>query len=93
MYEVVYSRKFKSSYKKLLRSGNFDSEEFETIGGLLETGNALPLKYRDHALKGNLQNKRECHISSNMLLVYEVYTDLKVIVLDDIGTHAKLFDR
>ncbi|MCR2103276.1 type II toxin-antitoxin system YafQ family toxin [Campylobacter upsaliensis] len=27
-------------------------------------------KYKDHALKGNLKTFRECHIKSDLLLIY-----------------------
>jgi len=47
------------------------------------------LKYRDHALKGNYIGRRECHISSDWLLIYRV--DGNELYLDRTGTHADLF--
>ena len=91
MYEIIYSRRFKTSYKRLDRSGRFDREEFGEVIELLEAGQELPKKYFDHALIGNLQAKRECHLASDILLVYEKHIEYKVITLSDIGNHAHVF--
>ncbi|HEY9583345.1 MAG TPA: type II toxin-antitoxin system mRNA interferase toxin, RelE/StbE family [Candidatus Paceibacterota bacterium] len=91
MYEIISAKKFRSSYKKVSRSGNFDLDEFEKVLEFLRKGEGLPKRYFDHALKANLGNKRECHISGDMLLTYEVRIDYKVIVLSDIGNHAHVF--
>ena len=93
MYEIISAKKFKSAYKKLLKSGRFDQGEFKNIIELLKKDGSLPPKYRDHVLKGDMQEKRECHISSDLLLIYEIHLHLKVIVFTDIGTHSKIFDR
>lgn len=91
MYEISHARKFKTSYRKLLKSGSFDSEELEKIIELLRDGSELPDKYHDHALKGNLQFKRECHISGNLLLIYEIFPNYKTVLLSEIGIHSQLF--
>lgn len=91
MYEINHAKKFKISYKKLLKSGRFDSNELEKIIEYLCNGSELPDKYHDHALKGNLQLKRECHISGNLLLIYEIFPNYKTILLSEIGTHSQLF--
>ena len=49
----------------------------------------LPLKNKDHALKGNYTGRRECHISPDWLLIYRLYEN--ELYLDRTGTHADLF--
>ncbi|MDP3962292.1 MAG: type II toxin-antitoxin system YafQ family toxin [bacterium] len=91
MYEIVYNKKFKSAYKKIIRSGRFDIERFQKIVAFFVEGIDLPVQYRDHALTGNLSGRRECHISGDTLLIYEVYVEKKIVVFDNIGNHAQLF--
>lgn len=94
MYEITRSKKFKIAYKKLMRSGrsDFSNDEFEYIVDLLALGKDLPEKFRDHFLKGTFSGQRECHITSNMLLIYEIDVLNKIITLAEIGTHAQIFD-
>ncbi len=56
---------------------------------LLSQGQALPPEARDHALIGNWLNFRECHISGDLILIYQVEAD--TIKLVRIGTHSQLF--
>lgn len=91
MYEITRGKKFKIAYKKLIRSGKFDRDALEQVISLLTLGTDLPEKYREHFLKGPFQEKKECHITSNLLLIYEVDTPNKIITLAGIGTHAQLF--
>lgn len=72
-------------------SEDFDMEKFESITNCLSNGNKLPSQFRDHELKGDYANCRECHIKSDLLLIYEVDNDLMVITLVDIGSHSELF--
>ena len=41
----------------------------------LAIGEPLPEKNRDHQLTGNYGNCRECHITPEWLLIYEIYED------------------
>jgi mRNA interferase YafQ len=93
MYEIAHAKKFKTSYKKLIKSGrsDFDDDELKYVVHLLSESRELPEKYRDHSLRGNFQGLKECHITSNILLIYEVDTDNKIITLSEMGTHAQLF--
>ena len=38
----------------------------------LANGEPLPAKNRDHALIGDYEGCRECHIASDWLLIYEI---------------------
>ena len=63
---------------------------------LLLAGNETPLgpEWRDHALKGEWSNHRECHVGGDFLLIYRL--DEKVgpggtVVFVRAGTHSELF--
>jgi mRNA interferase YafQ len=49
----------------------------------------LPIRCRDHALTGNYQNHRECHIEPDWLLIYK--STENSIILERTGSHADLF--
>ncbi len=49
----------------------------------------LPIKYRDHSLKGKFSIFRECHIQPDLLLIYYIEND--VVKLVRLGSHSQLF--
>jgi mRNA interferase YafQ len=51
----------------------------------------LPIKNRNHKLKGNFKDYWECHIEPDWLLIYKL-TSTEVI-LARTGTHADLFNQ
>jgi mRNA interferase YafQ len=68
-----------------------DDEEtnyIEVIYNLLN-GQDLETKYKDHQLKGNMKDFRECHIKPDLLLIYRIENN--VLELVDIGSHSELF--
>ena len=58
---------------------------------LLANGETLPIQYRDHNLTGNYIGCRECHISPDWLLIYEVDNNELILYLLRTGTHSDLF--
>ena len=62
-----------------------------TVIKKLATGEVLDASYRDHPLKGNYEGCRECHITSDWLLIYEVSDGELILYLTRTGTHSDLF--
>ena len=89
-YEVVKSKQFRKSLRKMLRRGK-DIEKLNTVVSMLARGETLPAKYRDHALSGDLAALRDCHIENDWLLLYYIEANVLVLTLTDTGTHADLF--
>lgn len=58
-YKVRLSKQFKKDLRKLQRS-SFDMSKLKEVVFQLENDEILNPKLKDHALKGNLKNKREC---------------------------------
>ncbi len=46
--------------------------------------------WRDHALKGEWADHRECHIGGDFLLIYRA--DERSVIFVRAGTHADLFE-
>jgi mRNA interferase YafQ len=57
----------------------------------LANGEPLSEKNLDHPLKGNYEGCRECHITPDWLLVYEIYDEELILYLTRTGTHSDLF--
>lgn len=90
-YELSYTSKFRKSLKKIVLSGKFKIELLETVLNILKERSRLPEKYKDHELNGKLKGLRECHIKGDLLLIYEVDKDERLIILHEIGSHSYLF--
>ena len=93
MYHVIRTKDFERSYGKIKHSGKFKPQVEENLSeviGLLAIGKRLPALYKDHQLRGELQQFRECHIKGDLLLVYQVRENELLLVLMDIGTHSRL---
>ncbi len=70
------------------------SQPYTEVLNTLARGLSLDEKYRDHALTGNWQGFRECHIFSDLLLIYSVEEreDEVKIIYTRLGTHSELFE-
>jgi len=89
--QIVQSRRFKKSYKRVHRYKRFDREIFIYIIQQLAVKKKLQEKYKDHALTGALKRYRECHIAPDILLIYEIDNNVLTLTLVNIGNHAQLF--
>ena len=65
----------------------------KSIVDKLLQGIPLDEKYKDHPLKGNWNEFRECHIQPNWLLIYLIEDDILTLTLVDTGTHADLYKK
>lgn len=91
MYQKSYSRRFKRSVKRIVRSGQISRELIENVISDLSSGNILNEKYHDHPLAGKWKGSRECHIRPDLLLVYRIDEGVLVLLLIDMGSHSQLF--
>lgn len=90
MRKIKYHSSFKRDYKKIKKRG-YDISKLEYVLNLLVNGEELPEKYQDHYLNGEYAGCRECHITPDWLLIYEVNDDSLVLFLTRTGTHSDLF--
>lgn len=79
MKQIELTTNFAKNWKAL-RKKHYDYEKLNTVIELLATTTELPGKYKDHALYGNWQGYRECHIEANWLLIYQT-TETKLILI------------
>ncbi len=63
----------------------------EEIIQKLVRGEQSPEKNKDHSLSGDYIGCRECHITPDWLLIYEIDNGELVLYLTRTGTHSDLF--
>lgn len=90
MYQIVYTNRMKKDVRLMKKRGK-DLSKLTRVLNLLCLGKPLPKKYRDHALSGDLNDFRECHIESDWLLMYQIYEDTLILSATATGTHSDLF--
>ncbi len=92
MYKIVYTNRMKKDAKLMKKQGK-DMRKLIQVLSLLSTGNPLPIQYKDHSLKGNLHDFRECHIEPDWLLMYQIFEDNLILSATATGSHADLFGK
>ena len=89
-YNVKFSNRFKRDLK-IARKRGYRIELLEEVVATLAQGEKLDPRYRDHELSGNYENMRECHITPDWLLVYQIFENELILFLSRTGTHSDLF--
>lgn len=89
-YQLAFTGSFKKGLKVSKKRG-LNIGLLDAVVDKLLSGTPLEEKYKDHALKGNWNGFRECHIQPDWLLIYLVEDDILTLTLVDTGTHADLF--
>ena len=90
MINIVSSNRFKKDLKLAIRRG-YNISLLEEVVNKLAMGEILEKKYRDHELSGDFKGLRECHITPDWLLVYQIVDSELVLYLSRTGTHSDLF--
>ena len=90
MLTIKYQTAFKKDYKRVVRRG-YDVRLLVKVIELLAEQKPLPKEYHDHNLTGNYAGCRECHITPDWLLIYEVKETELLLYLTRTGTHSDLF--
>jgi mRNA interferase YafQ len=90
MRTLSRTTQFKKDYKRECRrrcGNNLDAELRDAIKVLLVDA-APPQRYRDHPLAGQWYGYRDCHLRSDLILVYtKTASELRLVRL---GSHSDL---
>lgn len=90
MLDVVLSSRFKKDLKTAARRG-YNFAILNDVVDQLARRELLPERNRDHALTGEYEGCRECHLAPDWLLVYQINDNELVLYLMRTGTHSDLF--
>jgi mRNA interferase YafQ len=91
MRTIRWSGQFKRDYKRELRGkhrGTVD-DDLRAVLDILAQDRPLPPKCRDHPLLGEWRDFRDCHIYSDLLLIYRK-TGKNILDLARLGSHSEL---
>ncbi len=87
------TKQFRRDYAKIKRSGKRIAK-LDAVMTLLTRGILLPVKYKDHALQGELRTIRDCHIEGDWMLLYELGIDAmerETVTFHATDNHENLF--
>lgn len=88
-YKIEYTKSFQKGLKRAEKRG-FDLERLREVVEKLQQGETLDERYRDHKLKGNKADYRECHIQPDWLLIYKIDNKVLILTLVATGSHSEL---
>ena len=88
---IEWTRQFKRDYRregKGQHRATLDDELFKVVE-LLANDRPLGPRHRDHALTGEWDDSRDCHIKPDLVLIYQTpdHTTLRLVRL---GSHSEL---
>lgn len=89
-YNVIPTGRFQKDLKKAEKRG-LNLSLLSDVIKMLAKGEKLPPRYKDHALTGNYEGCRECHIQPDWLLIYEIFENDLILYLTRTGSHSDLF--
>lgn len=89
-YIIKPTSKFQRDLKRVFKRG-YNISLLTDIIKKLAAGEQLPPKYKDHALTGDYKGCRECHITPDWLLVYEITGSDLILYLTRTGSHSDLY--
>ena len=89
-YEVKPSSQFKKDVKLAAKRG-YKIELLTDVVKKLANGETLAPRYKDHQLSGNFESYRECHITPDWLLIYQINDNELILYLTRTGTHSDIF--
>ncbi|EGK7485935.1 type II toxin-antitoxin system YafQ family toxin [Campylobacter sp. LMG 17559] len=87
-YKIYYHNDFIKAYKKI---SNEERKITDKVIIKLSNDEILEPKYKDHQSKGALKDFRECHVKSNLLLIYQKHDEELELNILKLDSHSKLF--
>ena len=90
MLNRIFTRQFSRDLKLAVRRGK-DLGKLTKVIDPLCTQEPLPPSHRDHALSGDYAGYRDCHVESDLVLIYRIVEDQLQLICFRLGTHSDLF--
>jgi mRNA interferase YafQ len=93
MYQIQYTGQFRKDLKLIKKRSDNEFELLREMVKTLEFGghSLIPSKHKPHILSGHYSKHWECHVLSDLLLIWRQNDSEKSIILVRAGTHSDLF--
>ena len=89
-YRIVSTSLFKKDIK-LAKKRGYNLSLLDNVANTIAKGLPSPEKFKDHMQEGNSKGCRECHITSDRLLICEISEKDLILYLAGTETHSDLF--
>lgn len=89
------TKRFRKDYAKLKKSGRRNLNKLHKIMEQLIDGKTLDAIHRDHALRGDWENFRDCHIEGDWVLIYQIGMGSggsETVIFCATDNHSNLFE-
>jgi len=93
--DCLKTKQFVKDWANLTASGRYNLNNLKEVMLLLIANDQLlGAEWLDHALKGEWEDHRECHVGGDFLLIYRIEQSGKheTVVFVRAGSHADLFE-
>lgn len=89
MRTIRFTKRFHKDYKRELKSLPSLQSELQPVIDTLAADTPLPLRNREHQLKGEWTGFRDCHIRPDLVLIYRKF-EPQMLELNRLGSHSEL---
>ncbi len=91
MRTIERTGQFKKDFKREAKGQHRTTLDADLLAVLTELAADRPLaaSYRDHALSGDWKRHRDCHVRSDLVLIY-LLPDADTVRLVRLGSHSEL---
>ena len=90
MLNRIFTRQFSRDLKLAVRRGK-DLGKITKVIDLLCAQEPLPPTLHDHALSGDYAGYRDCHVESDLVLIYRIAEGQLQLICFRLGTYSDLF--
>ena len=90
-YNLRDTNRYKKHIKQIAKRNIENVKKINDVVHILQKGETLEERFKDHPLVGNWIGHRECHVLPDLLLIYKIVENVLILELVDTGTHSDLF--
>lgn len=90
MLTPCYTKKFQKDLQRAIKSGK-NISKIKNVMKMLVEEEKLPAKNKEHKLIGDFNDRLECHIEPDWLLIYKV--EGRQIIFEMTGSHSNIFKQ
>jgi mRNA interferase YafQ len=94
MRTIRFTSRFRKDFNRMQASLSAESLQalLQPVLDILVADEPLPLKNRDHSLRGEWNGFRDCHIRPDLVLIYRKF-EPAFLELSRLGSHSALFKK